>query len=205
MEMTSPATPPPVECGVAAFVMPGHTKCGDLEIVHRDHRTMLVGAVDGIGHGEEAAQAAGLARRTIIAHAREPLVAIFQRCHDALRATRGVVMSLAAIDADHGLLSWIAVGNVRGILCRAESQTLGGREELLQRPGVVGASLPLLQPAVLEYKNYATVIFATDGIRGDAFSGKIAIRSSPQALAANILANHCLGIDDALVVVARLG
>ncbi len=192
-----------VQCGVAGFVMPGHTQSGDLEIVHRIDRKTLVGVVDGIGHGDEAAAAARLAQQTIIANAREALVTIVRLCHEALRSTRGVVMSLALIDADRSVLSWLAVGNVRGILCRSDAGA-GQHDELLLRPGVVGATLPPLQPAVVMYKRYGTLIFATDGIRGDAFSGHIATRASPQVLARNILANHCLGNDDALVLVARL-
>ena len=40
------------------------------------------------------------------------------RCHDRLRATRGVVMSLASLDQERGILTWLGVGNVAGVVFR---------------------------------------------------------------------------------------
>jgi hypothetical protein len=48
-----------------------------------------------------------------------------------------------------------------------------------------------------------TLVFVTDGIRGDFAEGLSALES-PQRAADKILKQHCRGNDDALVLVARL-
>jgi hypothetical protein len=81
---------------------------------------------------------------------------------------------------------------------------LGGHEELLVRPGVLGAGdLPTMQAAVIPLRVRDTLIFATDGISRH-FSDELAVGTSAQALADDIIARHCPGNDDALVVVARV-
>ena len=199
------ARPPlTVQCGAAGFVMPGYATSGDLEVVVACGDLVLLALMDGIGHGTEAAAAARSARQVILAHAHESVVTIVRLCHEALRATRGVVMSLAAIDAGRGSLSWIGVGNVRGTLCRFAADAADPRHELLLRPGVIGAALPTLQSANLPVKKRDTLIFVTDGIGADPIAGPCDASRSPQVLATDILMHHCRGDDDALVLVARL-
>ena len=36
----------------------------------------------------------------------EPIIALVRRCHEELRATRGVVMSAAAFNVEYGLMTW---------------------------------------------------------------------------------------------------
>ena len=60
---------------------------------------------------------------------------LLTRWHETLVRTRGVVMGLASFKAVEGTMTWVGVGNVRGLLLRAT----GGRDEsLLTRGGVVG-------------------------------------------------------------------
>jgi len=48
-------------------------------------------------------------------------------------ATRGVVLSLASIDPAHGMMTWLGVGNVQGVLMRANAKNGNGQESLLLR------------------------------------------------------------------------
>jgi negative regulator of sigma-B (phosphoserine phosphatase) len=48
-----------------------------------------------------------------------------------------------------------------------------------------------------------TLVFATDGIRGE-FAENLSALESPQRAADRILEHHCRGNDDALVLVVRL-
>src|SRR6185437_15006045 len=75
--------------------------------------------IDGIGHGEEAANAAEAAISILKASPDEPVISLLERCHEGLRSTRGVVLSLASIDPKHGMMTWVGVGNVQGVLMRA--------------------------------------------------------------------------------------
>jgi negative regulator of sigma-B (phosphoserine phosphatase) len=195
--------PAPLECGVASSKMRGHQQSGDLEVVQLFDGGALIAVIDGIGHGDDAASAAQLARQILLASPQQPVTALVQRCHLQLRLSRGVVMSLASIDLRRGSMSWLGVGNVQGILLRADRSSQPGREELLLRSGVVGAQLPLLQAADVPVKRHDTLIFATDGIRSG-FADRLAAAPSPQSRAVDILAHHCLGIDDALVLVAQI-
>jgi len=123
--------------------------------------------------------------------------------HEKLRATRGVVLSLAFIDAEHGMMTWLGVGNVQGVLMRADAKKGGMQESLLLRAGVVGSQLPALQATVLPIVQGDTLFFATDGVRSD-FSVTLSARENPQRAADRILEQYRSGNDDALVLVARI-
>ncbi len=199
MEVMAPLT---LECGVAAAALPGESSCGDLHVLKPFPDGLLVAALDGLGHGEEAASAANMARTIVEAHAGEPLDALIRRCSQRLRATRGVVMSLGSFDLRRGLLRWLGVGNVQGVLLRRGSTLDMAEESLLLRAGVVGAELPQLQTAALPVSAGDTLVFATDGIARD-FTRGLARNLPPQRAAEAILTRHCKATDDALVVVAR--
>src|ERR1700681_4729879 len=133
---------PQVEYGISNFVLPGQDESGDHHLVCCSRTGILIAAIDGIGHGEEAANAANAAVSILKAAAHEPVISLVQRCHDGLRSTRGVVMSLASIDPEHGMMTWLGVGNVQGVLMRSDAKKGGMQESLLLRAGVVGSQLP---------------------------------------------------------------
>jgi phosphoserine phosphatase RsbX len=192
-----------VEYGVAKFVLPGQGESGDHHLVCYNRNGILVAAIDGIGHGEEAANASKAAVALLRSSADEPIISLVERCHEKLRATRGIVLSLAFIDPEHGMMTWLGVGNVQGVLMRADAKKGNVRESLLLRAGVVGSQLPALQAAVLPIVQGDTLFFATDGIRSD-FSVSLSARENPQRAADRILEHYGSGNDDALVLVARL-
>jgi phosphoserine phosphatase RsbX len=194
---------PLVEYGVAKFILPGQGESGDQHLVRCGGNGILIAAIDGIGHGEEAASAANAAVSILKAGADEPVISLVQRCHEGLRATRGVVLSLATIDPEHGMMTWLGVGNVQGVLMRAGSKKGASQEVLLLRAGVVGSQLPALQAAVIPVAKGDTLVFVTDGIGGEFAEGLSALES-PQRMADRILKQHCRGKDDALALVVRL-
>jgi len=80
-----------------------------------------------------------------------------------------VVLSVAFIAPEQKMLTWIGVGNVQGVLLRADPKNGNMQESLLLRAGVVGSKLPSLQASVLPVSQGDTIVFATDGIQGDFF------------------------------------
>jgi negative regulator of sigma-B (phosphoserine phosphatase) len=194
---------PLVEYAVAKFVLPGQCESGDHHLVCCNQSGILIAAIDGIGHGEEAANAAKAAISMLQANVEEPVISLVERCNEGLRSTRGVVMSLASIDPEHGMMTWLGVGNVQGVLMRAGARTGSVQEVLLLRGGVVGSQLPALQAAVLPIAKGDTLVFVTDGIRGEFVEGLSALES-PQRAADRILKQHGRGNDDALVLVVRI-
>jgi negative regulator of sigma-B (phosphoserine phosphatase) len=194
---------PMVEYGVAKFVLPGQGESGDQHLVCYNRNGILVAAIDGIGHGEAAANAARAAAALLRSYADEPIISLVERCHEKLRATRGVVLSLAFIEPEHGMMTWLGVGNVQGVLMRADARSGNTQESLLLRAGVVGSQLPALQGTVLPIAQGDTLFLATDGVRSD-FSVALSARENPQRAADRILEHYGSGNDDALVLVARL-
>jgi len=196
-----------LEFGVAGSIAPGQRVSGDLEVLHYydGGGGAIIAAIDGIGHGEQAAATARLAADTILRHPEEEPAALLMRCHAALRGTRGVVLSIASINLRQAALSWLGIGNVSGLLCRGTVNALVARDELLARPGVVGyGELPALHASVIPLRARDMLIFATDGISRH-FSDDLAAAASAQSLADDIIAHHRQRNDDALVVVVRAG
>src|SRR5712692_5044044 len=194
---------PMVEYGVARFVLPGQDESGDHHLVCCNRNGILIAAIDGIGHGEEAANVSRTAAALLRSSADEPIISLVERCHERLRTTRGVVLSLASIDSEHGMMTWLGVGNVQGVLMRSDAKKGNVQESLLLRAGVVGSQLPALQAAVLPIVRGDTLFFATDGVRSD-FSVTLSARENPQRAADRILQHYGSGNDDALVLVSRL-
>jgi hypothetical protein len=101
------------------------------------------------------------------------------------------------------MMTWIGVGNVQGVLVRADAKQGNMQEPLLLRAGVVGSKLPPLQASVLPVSQGDALVFATDGIQSD-FSTGLSARENPQRAADRILNKYRSRTDDALVLVARL-
>lgn len=111
-------------------------------------------------------------------------------------------MSLASIDSVDHSMTWIAVGNVEGVLHRRDAGTVVRWERLLLRGGVIGYQLPALRASITSVRTGDMLIFATDGLRSD-FAEAIDPLASPGHNAEKILAEYARGTDDALVLVAR--
>lgn len=193
---------PLLNWGVAAMALAGQTESGDQHVVKESPQDVLVAVVDGVGHGPEAAKAALTAAAILEGYVQEPVVSLLKRCHEALRSTRGVVMSLAVFNRPDKTMTWLGVGNVEGLLVRASPQGVPRRKMLLLRGGLVGDQLPPLSAKTLPVTPGDTLILATDGIRGG-FARDLSLTGTPQQLAGRILATHAKGTDDVLVLVAR--
>jgi serine phosphatase RsbU (regulator of sigma subunit) len=195
-------TGPWLEWGVAALTLPGQGESGDRYVVRPLANGVLVAVMDGLGLGEEAAVAAKGAVATLERHADESVIALVRRCHENLRATRGVVMSLASFNGFDGTMTWLGVGNVGGTLVRADPEVKPNSEFLLLRGGVIGGQLPPLQGSIISLMPGDTLILHTDGIRVPTLY-EIAPGTPPQQIAGWILETYAKGTDDALVLVGR--
>ncbi len=200
----------PIEWGVAGKSLDGQSESGDQYLVEMFPNGALVTVVDGLGHGPRAATVAKATIATLKGRAHEPVASLLNRCHKELVGTRGVVMSLASFNSLDGEMTWLGVGNVTGLLLRANAGAERVRESLLLRGGVVGYRLPTLRPVVIPVTRGDTLIFATDGLRSSFAQGLIlgeveglTLGDPPQQIADYIFAEHGRGTDDALVLVAQ--
>ncbi|MGZ3688151.1 MAG: SpoIIE family protein phosphatase [Bdellovibrionota bacterium] len=149
--------------------------------------------IDGLGHGAEAAEAAQTAIQLLEQHFAEPPSSLLRLCHEGLRATRGVAMSLASYNVGDSTLTWCGIGNVEGRL---------GKSTLLLKNGIVGSNFSPPRISTLPVAPEDTLIFTTDGIRPE-FTSILDQALAPKDLAESILAEYSKGTDDALVLVAR--
>ena len=202
--MIAPVTKPQeaVEWSVASRALPGQHVSGDLHVVAPCENGVLLGVVDGLGHGDEATAAARIATAVLEQHAGEPVVALVQHCHRALQRTRGVVMTLVTLDTRENTISALGIGNVETVIQRADARAKPQREIVLLRGGVVGYQLPALQTSVLPITPGDVVVFGTDGVRED-FSELINPADPPARIVERIMAKKFRGTDDGLVLACK--
>lgn len=191
---------PAVEWGWAGSALEGES--GDVHVVVPFPRGALVALLDGLGHGSEAAAAARAALPVLEANPSDPILSLIDRCHEALRRTRGAAMSVASFATDDSSMTWSAIGNVDGILLRGAHGSLRAPEAIGFRGGVVGYQLPTLRARSVAVSPGDTLIMTTDGIRSG-YAASTDVAGDSQEIAESILARFSKGTDDAHVLVVR--
>ena len=191
-----------IEWGIASRSLDCDGESGDCYAVELIHSGALLVVVDGLGHGKQAAESAKLAVSTVCEHTENSIPSIFVRCHEQLKGTRGVVMSLALFNAADRTMTWAGIGNVEGLLFRRRIDSAARSNSLMLGSGVIGYRLPHVRASTNTVSPGDFVILSTDGIR-TGFDKGLNLRSPPQQIADSILASHGRDDDDALVLVAR--
>jgi len=161
-----------------------------------------VAVIDGLGHGDQARESADAAARTIRANADEPVMNILKLCHERLRGTRGAVIGAAAYDRRDNSITWSGIGNVLGVLLRANGRRVDRVDHILQRGGLLGYQLPHLAAEVHALSPGDTLILTTDGV-APLFYQDIRLADSPEKIAKRIIERYATSDDDALVLVAK--
>lgn len=192
----------PLEIEAAAMALGDAEVSGDRFCVIPTPAGVLVAVIDGLGHGSEAAEASARACEALTEASGRPLPEALERCHAALRRTRGAVIALALFPSTSQDMQWLAVGNVEGLLLHGPAHR-ARREAIVQRPGIVGHGLPHLLTSTLPVAVGDTLVFATDGLErgfGQALSSGSA---KPADGAGALLRRFATGNDDALLLLAR--
>jgi hypothetical protein len=196
----------PLLIETAAMTKEGETVSGDCACVGHSDAGVLIGVVDGLGHGPDAGAAARRAGDVL----EDPSTGVgvteaLERCHTALHGSRGAVIALAAFPTQANAMEWLAVGNIEGVLVRARPGR-DRREMIVQRPGIVGHHVPPLRSATLVVWPGDTLVFATDGVRREVVQA--ASQRGPKRLegaAGELLDEFATRTDDALLLTARYG
>ena len=195
--------PAALEVGCAGLAIAGEERSGDKAVFAPYPGGGLVAVIDGLGHGDGAADAADTAADVLRAHADWEPQALLQRCHEVLRGTRGAVITFAWFDIDKRQLRWAGVGNVEARLVRATDVRGARHAGPIVLGGVIGFQIPHgLRTSTVDLEPGDAVAFATDGIAAD-FSAVLDPVLAPQAQADRVLREHGKGTDDALAVVVR--
>ena len=191
-----------IEAAFATLPLPGQSESGDLCLVKRVGKGTLLAVVDGLGHGQEAASAAHAAVGALDQYSREPLIDLVRRCHEALVGLRGVVLGLAYLDPQTATMAWLGVGNVGGVLLRADLGNRPSRITLVPNAGFIGVEQTRPTTRSVPLAPGDTVILYSDGIK-DGFAESLALSNTPQEIADFVITRQVKGNDDALVLVAR--
>ncbi|MEP6790560.1 MAG: ATP-binding protein [Ramlibacter sp.] len=180
---------------------PGQTECGDAWLANLAGTTQSVCIVDGLGHGPLAATAARLAIKVFEAAAPgDSPEQILQQAHLQLKATRGVVMAVLALDAAAGTATFCGVGNIAAVIAGDAAS-----EHLLSTEGIVGYNLRKVRTQQIAWKAGATAVLNTDGVSTRLSLGKYPglVSHHPSLVASVLFRDYAGQTDDATLVVAR--
>lgn len=190
-----------VEWGVATRCRRGEAMSGDLAVVTLLAEGTLVAGIDGLGHGREAARAAGRVAEAVRGSSSQDLVGLVHRCHAALAGTRGAAISLAFVSPATSEVTWLGVGNVEGRVLSGDPSATRPKGSLALERGVPGHELPAVTPATIDVRPGDVLVLATDGIES-AFGDAPNTSGSTQAISERILAKYGKSPDDDALVVA---
>jgi phosphoserine phosphatase RsbX len=192
----------PVEWGVAMRCRRGEATSGDLGVVTVLPEGVLVAGIDGLGHGDEAARAARKAAEVVRERPSPDLELLVQRCHDALKGTRGAAITLALVSPSEGGMTWLGVGSVEGRVLSGDPSAVQPKGSLPLGTGVPGHELPPVRATQLDLRPGDVIVLATDGV-ASAFADSLDVSGSTQAISERILDDHWKPLDDALVLAVR--
>lgn len=199
-EPSPPAVQNPITAGAATRAKPGMEYNGDAFIIKREDENMLVGVIDGLGHGQSAHQAAQRANRYVKTHANQSLSHLFGGVERACRNTRGVVMALARFDLTAEQATVGSVGNI-SVKVHNSPRPMN----VITPRGVLGANAP--QPAIREWDwNRAyTLIMHSDGVTTGWSQDEFAHLTEKSATnaARALLQSLAVARDDATVLVVK--
>jgi phosphoserine phosphatase RsbX len=192
----------PIEWGMAMRCRRGEATSGDLAVVSLLPEGVLVAGIDGLGHGDEAARAARKAAEVVRQSPSQDLVLLVQRCHDALKGTRGAAITLAFVSLSEGGVTWLGVGNVEGRVLSGDPSAAQPKGSLPLGTGVPGHELPPVRATKVDLRTGDVIVLATDGV-ASAFADSLDVSGSTQAISERILSDHWKPLDDGLVVTVR--
>ena len=168
---------------------------GDAVVLRVEGEAAMVAAIDALGHGELAQQAADKA----VAFLRGwPLDGELRECmqglHEALRGSRGAAASVCLLHEAE--LTFCGVGNV-------EVRCFGSKAPILLSPGVLGARVQNFRMCRGTLAAGTRLVLFTDGISQRAPLESLR-QLEPEALCAELIEHHRKTSDDATVVTCDL-
>jgi anti-sigma regulatory factor (Ser/Thr protein kinase) len=199
-----PGTPNPKRAtshtgwGAVSVAMPGQDVCGDSWSVHANGATTLFVA-DGLGHGQEAADASVEAVRLFHRFNAHRVPTLLDYVHGGLRATRGAAVSIARFDPATRQVVFAGVGNVAGALASD-----GAMRRMVTMPGTAGHNARKIQGFDYPFDR-GLIVLASDGISTNwNFARYPGIQTNHPALIAAVLyRDFGRKRDDATVLIGK--
>jgi hypothetical protein len=188
------------QVGCAQSPAPGETVCGDAVRVLEAPGLLLVGVVDGLGHGPHAAEAAAVFCRGLDGRIDDPLERILEATGRALAPTRGAAAAVLRLDARSAsgpgaTLEFAGVGNI-GLRVEGAAPV-----SAVCMPGILGRPVRRLRSFRFPLAPGTLLVLHSDGI---ASHFELAAADSDAASAARAVHDrHRKPFDDATCVVVR--
>lgn len=192
---------PRSEVAILGRALAGEPVSGDDALARYTPDHLLVAVADGLGHGPEARAGAAAALDALAAaDPTAPLPALIARCADAVRGTRGAVMSVARLDLATRAVEHAGVGDVHLLLHEpaGDVRLPGGRGFL------AGASrLPLrVREDTASLGRWGALVLYSDGLK-TAAAPPAGLVGDVVTAAHDLVARFARGTDDLTVLVAR--
>lgn len=189
--------------GVVNVPSPGERVSGDDWAVEQAGQNAVVLVVDGLGHGERAAEAAQEAVRVFSTGHDGNLSDLMNRIDGALRQTRGAAVGLAEIDTDRHLVRYVGVGNIAGAIITTNSSARS--RSVVSLSGTVGGGVRKVQEFTYPYDAGALLVLHSDGLRNlwslDRYPGLL--QRDPALVAGVLYRDFRRSRDDVTVLVLR--
>lgn len=187
---------------IAGFAVPiaGESVCGDRIAWKQSTDRTLVLAVDGLGHGMGAADAADEAVRIFDARADESPSAILSRMHDALKKTRGAAASIAEVRPLSGVLTYAGIGNISAVVISHQ-----GSRSLISHNGTLGHIVARVQEFKIDWPRDGILVMHSDGLqtRWDLSQYPGLLARKPALIAGVLFRDYRRQRDDSSVVVVK--
>ena len=185
--------------GSVATSAPGEVVSGDQWAIACKDDVLSLMIADGLGHGVLAHNAAAQAVRVFIEHSTEAPATILNCMHEALRSSRGGAIAVARCNLSSGEVTYAGIGNVAGVLVRADGQQHG----LVSNNGTVGADQISVKEFNYEWRPGEVFVMHSDGLQTRwSVKDRPGLAACHPAIIAAILHRDFLrGRDDATVVV----
>jgi len=132
--------------------------CGDSWSVSRNGDVVTLFVADGLGHGQEAADASVEAVRVFQRFQGHQIPTLLDYVHGGLRSTRGAAVSLARFDPAAKKIVFAGVGNVAGVL-----SSNGTLRRMVSMPGTAGYNARKIQSFEYPFER-GLVILHSDGL-----------------------------------------
>ena len=150
----------PFSVAGVSVALAGEPVCGDdWSVTWRQHQGELL-VVDGLGHGIAASEAAMAAVRTFDSSRASSAPMLVEELHQALRATRGAAVSVAAVDLENELVKFAGLGNVGGRSSRPERK----RTNMVSQNGTAGHMARRVSEFSYPFRAGSILVMFTDGL-----------------------------------------
>lgn len=190
-----------IEIGVVLIPYPGEIECGDSWVFGLRGGDPCLLAVDGSGHGPQAAIAANCAVETFEKTEQADGVRLIETVHRALAPTRGAAVAVARIDSAARLVRFVGLGNIAAALVESD----GSIKRMISHNGTAGHVAARIREFTYPYRGAPTIVLHSDGLSAKwdlgAYPGLAACH--PSVIAGVLSRDYRRNSDDAMVVVVR--